>query len=59
MTNHFMQFIVGFSYSFPVITINNKYQTLREREKKHSDKQNSNKISNSHIAPKSKLLALA
>lgn len=23
-----MQFIIGFSYSFPVITVNNKYQTL-------------------------------
>ena len=56
MTNHFMQFIIGFSYSFPVITVNNKYQTLRDR-KKISDKQNSN-INKKYAQPKFKTVGI-
>ena len=31
MTYHFVQLVIGFSYSFPVITVDNKYQTLRAK----------------------------
>lgn len=46
MTYHFVQFIIGLSYSFPVITVDNKYQTLRA---KTTDAQTDDKYSEVNI----------
>lgn len=46
MTYHFVQFVIGLSYSFPVITVDNKYQTLRA---KTTDAQTDDKYSEVNI----------
>lgn len=46
MTYHFVQFVIGLSYSFPVVTVDNKYQTLRA---KTTDAQTDDKYSEANI----------